>query len=166
MSRQRGTVSDAARESGSITPLVLGYVVLLVALVILVVDITAVQLARARLYDVADALALEAADAISQETLYRRGLGSSVPVTDETVAAAAQRLLAVSQRPANVSSWQLSEGTAASDSSGRQGALVVLTGTVDIPLGSGLVDALGGSVTVTARSHAHAAIRPAISARR
>lgn len=152
------------RDRGSIIPLVAGYVAFIVALVVVVVDVTAVQLARARLYDMADALALDAADAISQSALYRDGMGTSVPVTDETVRQAAQRLLDAQQRPTNVVSWWLADGTGA-DGAGPDvgagsglGAVVTLAGRVEVPMAAGLLDAVGGSLTLTVRSRARSSI--------
>lgn len=156
-------------------PLVAGYVAVLVALIVLVIDITAVQLARAKLYDVADALALDAADEISQGSLYRTGMGRAVPLTDQTVRTAAQRLLDAQPRPSNVSDWRLDGGTGAEpgspadpDDPGRAGAVVVLTGRVEIPMGAGLLGSVGGGgITVTVRSRAEAEVaRPAAVAPR
>ena len=145
----------------------MGYAVLLVALVILIIDITAVQLARARLYDVADALALDASDALAVVSIYRQGLGRAVPLTDETVRGAARTLLSAQQRPPNVSSWWLAEetgaGAARSSVAGQgatEGAVVALTGRIEVPLGSGFLDTVGGHVIVTVRSHAESSIRP------
>lgn len=151
-------------ERGSLIPLVAGYVALLVALVVVVVDVTAVQLARARLYDVADALALDAADAIAQPALYRDGMGGTVPVTDDTVRQAAQRLLDAQQRPPNVAAWRLADGTGADGAGPDAGsgsgiaAVVTLTGRVEVPIAAGLLDAVGGSVALTVRSRSQASI--------
>lgn len=154
-------------ESGSIIPLVAAYLALLIVLVALVVDVTAVQLARARLYDVADALALDAADAVSQSALFRQGVGTTVPVSDDSVRVAARRLLDAQERPPNVASWQLGDETGAEPVPGADrasatgaGAVVTLTGRIEVPMASGLLDAVGGSVMLTVRSRAQALVTP------
>ncbi|MBK7722855.1 MAG: hypothetical protein IPI32_11710 [Austwickia sp.] len=147
------------RAEGSIIPLVAGYVAVLLALVVLVVDVTAVQLARARVYDIADTLALDAADALARSSLYVDGLTGTVPLTDETVTGAARRRLEAAPLPAHVLSWSLTDGTGADVVGGRLGATVVLTARIDVPLAGGLVAALGNPVSVTAHSRAEAVVR-------
>ncbi|HYO86297.1 MAG TPA: hypothetical protein VES01_07600 [Dermatophilaceae bacterium] len=146
----------SAGERGQVAVLVLGVVVIAVTVVIGVVDVTAVQLARVRLLDVADAIALDAADAVAEDALYRSGMSGTVRVSDATVRASAESLLAASPRPDHISQWVLGAGTGTSDGGS---ATVELSGVVRIPWFNGLVDAVNGPVTVTVISRAQARVR-------
>lgn len=124
-------------------------------LVIAGVDITAVHLARARMYDTADAAALDAADALSEGALYRRGLGDEVEVSTTAVLDAASAYLTGRDRPPQVAAWRLDSGTGSPD--GRS-ARVVLTGSVHLPLAGAVVDRFTGPVQVTVESVASARV--------
>ena len=106
--------------------------------------------------DAADAAALDAADALDEAALYEEGLPDVVPVSSETVRRAAQDYLAARPRPSGITGWSTLAGTGSPD--GQQ-AVVVLQGTVELPLTGGLLSALGGSVTVTVEARARAAVR-------
>ncbi|MBW3086929.1 hypothetical protein KEM60_03158 [Austwickia sp. TVS 96-490-7B] len=144
-------LAPAGREDGQIGLYILGACVLILTMVIGIVDVTAVQLARIRLYDVADAAALDAADAVHESALYARGLDSHLPVSSESVHAQATRFVGATKRPAGVRSWTVASGTGSKD--GRQ-ATVVLTGTVEMPLGGALLASVMGPVTITVTSQA------------
>ena len=78
--------SDRERsEQGQISLLVLGFTIIALMLIIGGVDVTAVQLSRARLLDTADSAALDASDALDSGSAYQGGLQSAVPVTDGSV---------------------------------------------------------------------------------
>ncbi len=163
--RARGRCSSAgsaardrsgARESGQVAILVVGFAVVIVTLVIGVINITAVQLARARLFDVCDAAALAAADAISDEAVYAQGLATSLPVADALVRAEAAGHLAGLARPQNVDSWALGAATGVI---GERSAQVELVGVVSLPLANELIDRLGGPVTISVHSTASAKVR-------
>jgi uncharacterized membrane protein len=62
-------------ERGSVTPLIIGFTVVIVLLVAVVVDASAAFLQRQRLDSVADAAALAATDGIQGEAVYTQGLG-------------------------------------------------------------------------------------------
>src|SRR5262245_64227394 len=62
------------RDAGQISLLVLGLFVLVAMLILGTIDVTAAQLARMRLLDTADAIALDAADALDERTAYLHGL--------------------------------------------------------------------------------------------
>lgn len=135
--------------------LVLAVVVIAVTLVIGVIDVTAIHLARVRLYDVADAIALDAADDAAVGELYRVGMARTVRVSTATVRASAQRSLAATDRPDHVSEWVLGGGTGSTDG---LSATVELSGVVRVPIFSALVDAVNGPVTVTVLSRAQARV--------
>lgn len=148
-------------EDGQVGLLILGVCVLVLTLVIGIIDVTAVQLARVRLYDAADAAALDAADALAEEAAYRTGVSPRIPVTEDGVRDQAARYLAGSPRPAQLSTWALAAGTGTRDG---HAATVVLTGVVEVPLGSALLGSIFGpveiSVTATAESRVGAAGMP------
>jgi len=68
------------RESGSITPLVVGLAVLVALLVAVVVDASAAYLQRQGLDAVADAAALAATDGIEGDQVYVQGLGARAQI--------------------------------------------------------------------------------------
>jgi len=62
-------------ERGSITPLIIGFAVVLAMLVAVVVDASAAFLRRQELESIADAAALAATDGIEGDAVYTHGLG-------------------------------------------------------------------------------------------
>lgn len=74
-------------ERGSITPLVIGFFIVLVMLVGVVVDASAAYLKRQQLHALADAAALAATEGIEGEQVYTRGLGERARI-DPAVARA------------------------------------------------------------------------------
>lgn len=142
-------------EGGQISLVILGFTVIALMLVIGAVDATAVQLARTRLLDVADAAALDACDALDPAVAYRGGLGQAVAISDASVRDAAAQYLAARPQPHGISSWALTTGTGSPDG---QTAVVRLRGEARIPLVGPVVSAFGGSVTITVESRARAGL--------
>lgn len=138
-------------ECGQVSILLVGMTLVALTLLLGGIGVTAVHLGRIHLLDAADAAALDAADAVDLETAYRSGVASGLPLSDATVREAAQAHLAARERPARIGSWRLGEGTGSPD--GRT-AVVQLHGVVQLPVVSGILDALGGSVSVTVTSRA------------
>src|ERR1700712_2258888 len=99
------------RERGQISILILGFTVVALMLVVGGVDVTAVQLARARLLDAADGAPLEAADSLDEPGAYGGGFNDAVRLTDATVRQAASGYLGAQPKPTGVSSWALVTGT-------------------------------------------------------
>ncbi len=120
------------------------------------VDVTAAQIARARLFDASDSAALDAANALDEASAYSGGIGDAVVVSNHTVERAVEANLASRPLPYGISSWRLAGGTGTTD--GRT-AVVVLQGTAQLPLSGGLLAALGQSVTITVESRARAPLR-------
>lgn len=149
------TAPPSETEKGQIGIFVLGMCVLVLSLVIGIVDVTAVQRARVRLYDVCDAAALDAADALSEGAAYRDGVRARLPVTAVAVREQAGHHLAAAARPDGISSWRMEPGTGTNDG---ESATVVLTGTVDVPLGASLVASAFGRIFVTVSSTAEGRI--------
>jgi uncharacterized membrane protein len=152
--RLRGLSGDEG-ERGQITVLILGMFLLVTTLVIGGIDVTAVQLARIRLLDAADAAALDAADSIDERAAYEQGVGEAVTLTDATVWSEAATELGRQQRPVGVEEWALAPGTGTPDG---HTAVVRLTGRVQLPLVGGVLEQFGGGVTVTVESRARATL--------
>lgn len=137
-------------ERGNITILTAGFLAVLLMLVLVAVDVAAVQLARTQLWDAADGAALDASDAVARDVVYRGGLGDDVPVTDASVSAAARAYVAGLDRPGLVRDWSVT-GHAAD---GGAAAVVRVTGHVDLPLVGPVVSRFADGVTITVESHA------------
>ena len=105
----------------------------------------------------ADAAALAATDEGARR-IYDEGLGTDLPLDDALVQQTAAEHLASRGRPHGLEGWSVAPGTGSPD--GRT-AVVRLTGQADLPLVGGLLESLGGSVTVTVESRARAAVRTA-----
>lgn len=155
----RDPASDPApisAEEGGITILIIGLCMIALTLTLGVVTVTSAQLARMRLLDAADAAALDAADALAGRA-YADGIGAAVPLTDDTVWIAAQANLAARPLPDRMQSWHLDGGTGTPDG---ETAVVVVTGTADLPILSSVVEAVGSSITLTVEARARADVDP------
>jgi hypothetical protein len=144
----------AGDDTGQLSLLILGFTVIALTLIIGATAVTSVHISRMRLLDAADTAALDAVD--EDETgLYTSGVDRTVPVSDEAVRAAAADALDSRALPAGLLSWQVAPGTGAVDG---DTAVVRLTAEADLPLVGGLLQGLGGSVTVTVESRAQAQV--------
>lgn len=76
----------AARDEGTVLLLVLGLVLVLFALVAVVVDVSAVVLARRDLDSTADGAAVAAAQQVDEAAVVDRGLGGRLPLDPDGVA--------------------------------------------------------------------------------
>ena len=90
--------ASEGRDGGQLLLLLIAYVLIGFLLVLVVVDATSVHLQRTRLIALTDGAALDAADALDRARFYREGaagpgVSSPVPVSDETVHAAAESYL-------------------------------------------------------------------------
>ena len=165
---QRLRDAHGQRERGQISLLILGFTVIALMLIVVGVNVTAVQLARSRLLDAADGAALDAADALDDHSAYGAGLRSAVAITDGSVHDSAEAYLSVQPQPHGISSWRLiygtggtggTRGTRGTGSPDGQTAVVRLRGTVDIPIAASVLAAFGGSVEITVESQARSALR-------
>ena len=141
-------------DRGQLSIMVLGLTVIAMTLIIGGLAVTSVQISRMKLLDAADSAALEATDE-GTERIYTSGLGETLPVTDAVVQRSAADHLASRDRPHGIESWRVAEGTGSPDG---QTAVVRLQGEADLPLIGGLLESLGGSVTVTVESRARAGV--------
>lgn len=149
-------VRDRPDERGQVSLLVIGFTIIALMLVVGGVDVTAANLARTRLLDAADAAALDASDAVDNDSAYQSGLKAAVSITDRSVRQSALEYLVVQPRPHGISAWELREGTGSPDG---QTAVVRLQGTADIPIGAAVFSAFGGSVKITVESRARSGLR-------
>lgn len=139
-------------ERGSISVLVLGLTMIAAVLIAGTVAVTSAHLSRMRLLDVADGAALSAANALD-ESAYREGVGSSVPLSNASVRERAAQYVGSRPRPGSVTAWRLGGDTGTRDG---VTAVVALTGEADLPLVGGVLRSLGVSVTISVRSEARA----------
>jgi hypothetical protein len=154
-SRRRGFRRAPDPEAGQISLLILGFAVVVILLLVGTVAVTSVELSRVRLLDAADGAALDAADTLDP-VAYRRGLGDAVALSDASVQRAARGYLATQPRATSIRAWAVAPGTGSPDG---QSAVVRVTGEAEVPLVGGVLRALGGSITITVQSRAHATLR-------
>lgn len=151
--RLAGVLCARGRDDrGQLSILILGLTVIAMTLIIGGLAVTSVQISRMQLLDAADSAALDATDE-GAERIYESGLEGTLPVTDEVVRRSAADHLASRDRPHRLESWSVAEGTGTPD--GRT-AVVRLRGEAHLPLIGGLLESMGGSVTVTVESRARA----------
>jgi len=151
--RGNGTAGD---EAGQVGILILGYTVVAILLIVGTMAVTSAQLSRMRLLDAADGAALDAADSLDLAA-YREGLASSVVVSDDTVVRTATAYLEDRPLPVGMLGWQVAPGSGSPDG---QTAVVRLQGRAELPWVGPLLEALGGSVTITVESRARSDLQP------
>ena len=150
------SVLSGRRDDGQIGLLILGLFSIVALLIVGAIDVTAAQLARMRILDAADAIALDAADSLEESRAYGGGIGGAVLLSDASVLAAAADHLARTPLPTGLTGWALVEGTGTPDG---HTAVVRLEGQARLPMTGGIVNALGGSVTITVESRARAPLQ-------
>lgn len=154
--RPRTCASD---DGGQITILALGFALIAFVLVAVVADAAAVHLARTQLTDVAEAAALDAADALA-DTAYQQGIdgapGSGVPVSDDTVRQHVGGYLATYEPTSRLDAVRVLPGTGTRDG---QSATVTLVGRARLPIAAFVVASWNGGVTVTATATARSPVR-------
>lgn len=144
------------RDDGQITVLIVGLFAIVALLIVGAIDVTAAQLARMRLLDTADAIALDAADALDESRAYGHGVQTAIVLSDASVRESASGHLTRTPLPTGITGWSLADGTGAPDG---QTALVRLRGEAVLPMTGGVLRALGGSVMITVESRARAPLR-------
>lgn len=154
--RARLEGSCGGRDDGQISVLIVGLFAIVALLIVGAIDVTAAQLARMRLLDTADAVALDAADSLEEALAYGNGVATTVVISDASVREAAAGHLARTPLPTGITGWGLVDGTGTPD--GRT-AVVRLRGRATLPMTGGVLQALGGSVTITVESRARAPLR-------
>jgi Flp pilus assembly protein TadG len=134
-------------DDGTILVLVLGFTALLLVLVAVVVDVSAVILAKRGAASAADGAAIAASQQLDQSAVYANGLGDAIPLSPDEV----QQVVAVyGERAAQAQKGlELSADLDATQTT----ATVTARREVRLPF-SGWLGI--GSVTVTAVAHARA----------
>ncbi|MEO7746324.1 MAG: pilus assembly protein TadG-related protein [Actinomycetota bacterium] len=154
------TRSDAVRsgrDDGQVALLVLVYALIALSLVAVVVDATAVHLARTQLLDAADAAALDAADAVDEQAVYVGGLADAVPLTTASVRDQATTYLSSYVVPSHLDDVVLGDRTGSTDGAS---ATVELRGRVRLPIGGSVMAAWRGGILVTVTSTARTTLAP------
>lgn len=144
-------------DDGQIALLVLVYALIGLSLVAVVVDATAVHLARTQLLDAADAAALDAADAVDERAVYAAGLATAVPLTSASVRDQAATYLSTYAVPTHLDDVVLGDGTGSSDGAS---ATVELRGRVRLPIAASVVATWRGGILVTVTSTARTTLAP------
>lgn len=154
------TTSGGARDDeGQVLLLILGYTIVLLSLVLVLATATSVHIARSRLVTLADAAALDAADAMSGRVFYDpqtgglAGSDGSIPVGDAGVRSAVAAYLARSPASSRLGEVRIAEPTGTAD--GRT-AEVTLAATAPIPVLGGVLAAWSDGIDLTVTSHARA----------
>lgn len=127
-------------ERGSITPLVIGFGLLLAVLVGVVVDASAAYLQRQGLNSVADAAALAATDGLQGDRVYTHGLGELAEIDAD----AARRYVADHLRGSGALARH--PGLAWSVTTSSTNVVVRVAAPLDLPL---RVPGVGDSATIT-----------------
>jgi hypothetical protein len=156
-------------DDGQILPLVIAYALIILTLVVVVVDISAVHLQRQRLFSLADGAALDAADALDRSRFYRDGVypenaeasagdeTAVVPLTDQTVRSSAERYLVTAAPLARVAGVAIDQPTGSPDGVTAE---VTLIGRATLPLFSFAVARWRDGVPIRATSRARARAAP------
>jgi hypothetical protein len=145
--------SDRTRDRGQISLLILVYALIAFALVTVVVGVTSVHLARHRLIALADAAALDAADAVDAQRFYAPGTQARppVPLTDSGVRNSARRYLLTAPAARRFTGLEIGSPTGTPDGATAE---VTLAATVRLPMISIVLDAWSGGIRIEVTSRA------------
>ena len=148
--RRRAGVGE---DGGQVLLLILIYSLIAVALVTVVASASAVHLERKRLLALADAAALDAADAVDIDAFYVDGArpGGGVPLTDASVRASVREYAAVAGAADRFDSFAVDRSTGTPD--GRT-AEVTLVATAKPPLLSSVIAAFSDGIPLNVTSRA------------
>jgi uncharacterized membrane protein len=145
-------------DRGQVTLLIIVYALIALAVVTVTVGVSAVQLGRHRLLAVADAAALDAADALDRPAFYRSAETAAVPadgpavrLSDASVRDSVRRYLGEIEAPQRFRALTLAEPTGTPDGSTAEVTLAAvvplpMVGTVLAPWADGI------PIRVTARA--------------
>ncbi|NHC12922.1 pilus assembly protein TadG-related protein [Motilibacter deserti] len=136
-------------DTGTITPLILGFAVVVMALIAVVTDVSSAYLARRTLAGAADSTALAAAGGVDRDRLYDGSL-TSLPLSASAARARADRQLTRTQLRAKFPDARVAR--VALDES-RTTVTVQLAATARLPF-TGILGFGRGSVRLTAAASA------------
>lgn len=159
--RCRGRCRGGDPDSGQVTLLVLVYALIAFALVSVVAGVSAVHLGRHRLLAVADAAALDAADALDRQLYYtgERAAGgpgeapSAIVLTDASVRSSVRDYLRSSGAGERLHRLRVAEPTGTPDGVTAE---VTLVAVVRLPMVSAVLAPWSGGVPVRVTSRARA----------
>ncbi|HZI95998.1 MAG TPA: pilus assembly protein TadG-related protein [Actinomycetales bacterium] len=145
--------AEGGDDEGQVLLLILGYALIALVLVLVVASASAVHLERKRLLAVADAAALDAADAFDAGAFYTEGTapGRGVPITDASVRSSVDAYVALLGASADFDAFAVSPRTGTPDG---QTAEVTLVAVVTPPLITSVIENYAGGIPleVTARA--------------
>lgn len=144
-------------DDGQVLLLILVYCLIAVVLVTVVVSASAVHLDRKRLLAMADAAALDAADAVDLDAFYRHGAAPStgVPLTDSSVRRSVEEYVRLAGGPESFPAFTLGDSTGTTD--GRT-ATVTLTARSRPPLLTAVTAAHADGIPLRVTAHARAGL--------
>lgn len=164
-----GPSAEDPRDSGQIMLLTIGYALLALALILVLASASAVHLERKQLLALADAAALDAADALDAALYYtgadlpaspadagdaaRTADAAVVPLTDETVRAAVVGHVERSPAAGGVTGLRIGEPTGTYDGSTAQ---VTLIGVARLPFVPWAIEGWSGGIPLRVTSSARA----------
>lgn len=153
----RGRPVRRARESrdrGQILPLTAAFVAMTLLIVLVAVDVSALHLQRQELQALTDAAALDAADALDEESFYemRRG-GREYPVALSTATVRSSVLTYIQDGPGAAEQLTVRMGDP-TRAVGATVAEVTLTGQAHVPLIGSVIGRWSDGVPLTATSRA------------
>ncbi|WP_246119469.1 pilus assembly protein TadG-related protein [Cellulomonas massiliensis] len=148
----------ASDDDGQVMVLTLGFVVVALLLVAVVGSVAAAHLERKRVLALADLVALDAADALTEQAYFERGLGADggidgLPLSDAAVRSAVEDYL--ERHPEQWSGWRSLRVRDASSPDGRSARVEFVVVTNPGP-GGWLLSWWGEGVELRAESVARA----------
>ncbi len=152
-------------DGGQVLLLTLAYGLIALLLVVVVAAVTSIYLQRKELLSVADAAALDAADA-ADEPAYFDALTSNtdvvfVPLTDDSVRDGVRAYLAsLAGRPGGAGVRAVAIDESATGTDDGTSAIVVLTGVATLPVVSSVLEGAGSGIALRVRTEAQAPLVP------